>query len=102
MGSSLGRLCGLGRPLLVDLFALAPRWRLLAALPAVFLALLFFLDQNITVRTVNAPANKLRKGAAYHLDLLVLALLTGATSLCGLPWMCSAAAESLSPCRAFV
>lgn len=102
VGSSLGRLCGLGRPLLVDLFALAPRWRLLAALPAVFLALLFFLDQNITVRTVNAPANKLRKGAAYHLDLLVLALLTGATSLCGLPWMCSAAAESLSPCRAFV
>ncbi|EOD18469.1 HCO3--transporter [Emiliania huxleyi CCMP1516] len=97
--TALGRLCGLGRPLLVDLFALAPRWRLLAALPAVFLALLFFLDQNITVRTVNAPANKLRKGAAYHLDLLVLALLTGATSLCGLPWMCSATVESLNHAR---
>ena len=52
------------------------KYRLLAAIPAVFLATLFFLDQNITVRTVNSPQNKLKKGAAYHLDLFALASIT--------------------------
>jgi len=89
----------LGRPLLVPLLALPMRYRLMAALPALFLAILFFLDQNITVRTVNSPANKLKPRATYHLDLAVLALLTGATSLCGLPWMCAATVESINHIR---
>ncbi|KAJ1444840.1 HCO3 transporter family-domain-containing protein [Pelagophyceae sp. CCMP2097] len=85
---------------IVDLSALPVKYRLLAALPALFLATLFFLDQNITVRTVNSPANKLTKGAAYHLDLLALGLITGCTSLLGLPWMCSATVQSLNHLRA--
>ena len=89
----------LGRPLLVPLFALPLKYRLLAALPAVFLAILFFLDQNITVRTVNSPVNKLLPRPTYHLDLAVLALLTAATSLCGLPWMCAATVESINHVR---
>ena len=60
---------------------------------------LFFLDQNITVRTVNSPSHKLKKGAAYHLDLCALGLLTGAASICGLPWMCSATVQSLNHVR---
>jgi len=51
------------------------------------------------VRTVNSPANKLKPRATYHLDLAVLALLTGATSLCGLPWMCAATVESINHIR---
>lgn len=90
----------LGRPLLVNLMVLETKWRLLAVLPAFFLAILFFLDQNITVRTVNSPSNKLRKGMAYHLDLLALALVNFGASLCGLPWMCSATVESLNHIRA--
>ena len=89
-----------GRPLLVDMLALSPHYRLLALLPALFLATLFFLDQNITVRTVNSPSHKLRKGAAYHLDLCALAMLTAAASVCGLPWMCSATVQSLNHVRA--
>ena len=84
---------GLGRPLFINLLSLPMQYRLLAVLPAVFLAILFFLDQNITVRTVNSPANKLRKGPAYHLDLMVLGLITGLVSITGLPWMCSATVE---------
>ena len=67
---------------------------------AIFLATLFFLDQNITVRTVNSPSHKLKKGAAYHLDLCALGLLTGLASVCGLPWMCSATVQSLNHVRA--
>jgi len=75
------------------------RYRFLAILPAIFLATLFFLDQNITVRTVNSPSHKLKKGAAYHLDLCALGVLTGAASVCGLPWMCSATVQSLNHVR---
>ena len=46
-----------GRPLLIPMLALPWEWRLVAILPAFFLATLFFLDQHITVRTVNSPAN---------------------------------------------
>mmetsp|Transcript_28000 Transcript_28000/g.67836 ORF Transcript_28000/g.67836 Transcript_28000/m.67836 type:complete len:221 (+) Transcript_28000:570-1232(+) len=89
-----------GRPWLVDMWALPVQYRWYAALPAIFLAMLFFLDQNITVRTVNSPAHKLQKGAAYHLDLCALGLLTGLASVCGLPWMCSATVQSLNHIRA--
>ncbi|XP_064477562.1 solute carrier family 4 member 11-like isoform X2 [Ornithodoros turicata] len=51
------------------------------------LSLLFFMDQNISAAMVNNPCNKLKKGAAYHLDLLVVGILNGALSLFGLPWM---------------
>jgi len=88
-----------GRPLLIPMMILPLRFRLLAILPALFLATLFFLDQNITVRTVNSPSHKLKKGQAYHLDLCALGVLTGAASVCGLPWMCSATVQSLNHVR---
>ena len=89
----------LGRPLLVPLWSLPLAWRVLAAVPALFLAILFFLDQNITVRTVNSPGYSLVPRATYHLDLLVLGTLTGLVSICGLPWMCAATVESINHIR---
>ena len=47
------------------------------------LSLLFFMDQNISAALVNTPANKLKKGAAYHLDLFVVALINIPLSLLG-------------------
>ena len=88
-----------GRPLLIPMLSLPLKYIFLAILPAIFLAMLFFLDQNITVRTVNSPSNKLKKGAAYHADLFSLGLLTGFASVCGLPWMCSATVQSLNHVR---
>ncbi|KAJ8601278.1 hypothetical protein CTAYLR_007749 [Chrysophaeum taylorii] len=85
---------------LVDLSLLAVPYRLVAIVPAVFLAMLFFLDHNITVRTVNSPSNKLVKGVAYHHDLAALGLVTACASLLGLPWMCSATVQSLNHVRA--
>ncbi|KAI1710464.1 HCO3- transporter family domain-containing protein [Ditylenchus destructor] len=52
-----------------------------------FLSFLFYMDQNITSAIVNNPQNKLKKGSAQHLDLLVVAVLNMFLSLFGLPWM---------------
>lgn len=65
-----------------------PLYGILGALGLGFaLSLLFFMDQNISAAMVNNPSNKLHKGTAYHLDLLVVGLLNAGLSLFGLPWM---------------
>ena len=87
-----------GRPWLIDVWAL-PTWARFAAIgPALLLAVLVFLDQNITARIVNSPDHRLRKGPAYHLDLALVGLLTGFCSLFGLPWL-AATVRSLNHVR---
>jgi hypothetical protein len=89
----------LGRPWSVNLGGV-PNWvRFAAAGPAVLVALLVYLDSNITARLVNSPDHKLRKGEAYHLDLLVVGGLVGACSLFGLPWLVAATVRSLNHVR---
>ncbi|TWT90122.1 Nitrogen regulatory protein [Pseudobythopirellula maris] len=88
-----------GRPWLVDLGA-APVWaRWAAAIPALFVAVLVYLDQHITARLVNSPDHKLQKGPGYHLDLLVVGSLVGVCSLFGLPWLVAATVRSLNHVR---
>lgn len=65
------------RPLFIALTSIPMKARLLCALPAVLLTALFFMDQNISVRVVNNPDNKLKKGPAYNLDMVALGLITG-------------------------
>lgn len=88
-----------GRPWQVDLMAVPMGVRMGAALPAVLLTLLVFLDQNITARLINSPDHHLQKGAAYHLDLAVAGLLVGGCSLFGLPWLVAATVRSLNHVR---
>ncbi|MCG8405862.1 MAG: PTS sugar transporter subunit IIA [Phycisphaerales bacterium] len=88
-----------GRPWMVSLFD-APMWVRFAALgPAVFVTVLVYLDQNITARLINSRDHKLRKGATYHLDLIVVGVLMGACSLFGLPWLVAATVRSLNHLR---
>lgn len=47
----------------------------------------FFVDQNVSSALVNTPRNKLKKGSAYHLDLLVVAAINIVLSVLGLPWV---------------
>ena len=68
----------------------------LAILPALLLTILIFLEQNITSRIVNRAENNLEKGPGYHLDLLVVGILTFLTSFFGLPWVVAAVVRSLS------
>jgi hypothetical protein len=59
----------------------------------------FLPMQVITTRLVNTPDNALQKGWGYHLDLIVIALYTGACSVLGLPWMTAATVPSLNHAR---
>eukprot|EP01135_Chromosphaera_perkinsii_P003551 Nk52_evm9s248 gene=Nk52_evmTU9s248 len=71
-----------------------------AAMPMGFsLSLLFFMDQNISAALVNAPDMKLKKGPAYHLDILVIGVINGFLSLYGLPWVHAALPHSPLHCR---
>ncbi|MEZ4234809.1 MAG: HCO3- transporter [Myxococcota bacterium] len=88
-----------GRGWLVDPLA-APRWVWLgASVPALMGAILVYLDQNITVRLVNNPSHPLRRGAGYHQDLAVVAVLVAVFSLFGLPWTVAATVRSLNHVR---
>lgn len=89
-----------GRPFLVPIMAAPLSLRVLAIVPALLLTCLFFLDQNISVRVVNSARHKLKKGPAYHLDMLILALCTLVCSLVGLPWMCAGTVQSLAHVQA--
>lgn len=87
------------RPWLIDLWAVDSWVRYAAAGPALFLAVLVYLDQNITARLVNSPDHRLKKGGAYHLDLMVIGILVGICSMFGLPWHVAATVRSLNHVR---
>ena len=88
-----------GRNCLVDPWGI-PLWaRFACVIPAFFVTILVFLDQNITARLVNNPDNKLHKGEAYHLDLLVVGGLIAVCSFFGLPWLVAATVRSLNHVR---
>ncbi|ELT93973.1 hypothetical protein CAPTEDRAFT_160698 [Capitella teleta] len=49
------------------------------------LSLLFFMDQNISQSMVNSPDNRMKKGSAYHWDLMIVSLINGMLTFFGLP-----------------
>ena len=78
----------------------APMWFWAASIPIAGLAtVLLFLDQNITVRIVNSPRHRLKKGAGYNLDMAVIAVLVAVCSAFGLPWLVAATVRSLNHVR---
>lgn len=88
-----------GRPWLVPLFDV-PTWVIFGSIiPAIMATILLFLDQNITTRLVNSPGNKLLKGAGFHLDLLVVGLITIGCSIFGLPWIVAATVHAINHVR---
>jgi mannitol/fructose-specific phosphotransferase system IIA component (Ntr-type) len=89
-----------GRPWLVDLWDL-PLWAIFgASLPALLCTVLVFLDHNITNRLVNQADHRLEKGPAYHLDLLIVGILTAGLSLFAKRSCCPTGAltSASSPC----
>uniref|UniRef100_A0A8B9ZZX0 Anion exchange protein n=1 Tax=Anas zonorhyncha TaxID=75864 RepID=A0A8B9ZZX0_9AVES len=78
-------------------FGANPWWVCLAAaVPAVLVTILIFMDQQITAVILNRKEYKLKKGAGFHLDLLCVSLLMIVTSVTGLPWYVSATVISLA------
>ncbi|XP_042106495.1 anion exchange protein 4 isoform X5 [Ovis aries] len=86
-----------GRGWLVSPFGANPWWlSVAAALPALLLSILIFMDQQITGVILNRAEYRLRKGAGFHLDLFCVAVLMPLTSALGLPWYVSATVISLA------
>uniref|UniRef100_A0A2I3FXI4 Anion exchange protein 4 n=1 Tax=Nomascus leucogenys TaxID=61853 RepID=A0A2I3FXI4_NOMLE len=86
-----------GRGWLVSPFGANPWWwSVAAALPALLLSILIFMDQQITAVILNRVEYRLQKGAGFHLDLFCVAVLMLLTSALGLPWYVSATVISLA------
>ncbi|VUZ39942.1 unnamed protein product [Hymenolepis diminuta] len=74
-----------------------PWWTSLAAIgPALLAVILIFMDQQITAVIVNRRENKLRKGAGYHLDLLIVTITIAVNSVLGIPWFVAATVLSIN------
>ncbi|XP_030622928.1 electrogenic sodium bicarbonate cotransporter 1 [Chanos chanos] len=74
-----------------------PWWVYLASiLPALLVTILVFMDQQITAVIVNRKEHKLKKGAGYHLDLFLVAILMVICSFMGLPWYVAATVISIA------
>ncbi|XP_078062764.1 electrogenic sodium bicarbonate cotransporter 1-like isoform X4 [Mustelus asterias] len=74
-----------------------PWWVCLAAgLPALLITILIFMDQQVTAVIVNRKEHKLKKGAGYHLDLFLVAILLALCSFMGLPWYVAATVISIA------
>uniref|UniRef100_A0A8C8RSC9 Anion exchange protein n=1 Tax=Pelusios castaneus TaxID=367368 RepID=A0A8C8RSC9_9SAUR len=74
-----------------------PWWvYLAAAIPALLVTILIFMDQQITAVIVNRKEHKLKKGAGYHLDLFWVAVLMIVCSFMALPWYVAATVISIA------
>ncbi|TGZ66322.1 hypothetical protein CRM22_005384 [Opisthorchis felineus] len=74
-----------------------PWWSALVALgPALVATILIFMDQQITAVIVNRRENKLKKGAGYHLDLLLVSVTIMINSILGIPWFVAATVLSIN------
>ncbi|XP_056889342.1 solute carrier family 4 member 4a isoform X5 [Takifugu flavidus] len=74
-----------------------PWWvYLISAVPALLVTILIFMDQQITAVIVNRKEHKLKKGAGYHLDLFLVAVLMVVCSFMGLPWYVAATVISIA------
>ena len=51
------------------------------------MSLLFFMEGNISASIVNNPSNKLKKGTAYHHDMMVTGVINAILSVFGLPFV---------------
>ncbi|VDQ03091.1 unnamed protein product [Trichobilharzia regenti] len=74
-----------------------PWWTSIVALgPSLLAVILIFMDQQITAVIVNRREHKLKKGAGYHLDLLVVSVTILSNSILGIPWFVAATVLSIN------
>uniref|UniRef100_A0A8D1J6H1 Anion exchange protein n=1 Tax=Sus scrofa TaxID=9823 RepID=A0A8D1J6H1_PIG len=67
-----------------------PPWMMVAAaVPALLVLILIFMETQITAR-------RLLKGSGFHLDLLLIGSLGGLCGLFGLPWLTAATVRSVT------
>ncbi|XP_065051881.1 band 3 anion transport protein-like isoform X2 [Rhopilema esculentum] len=74
----------------------------LGVIPAILVSILIFMETELTGVLLNKKRNKLKKGGGFNLDLFMMGVLTGISSVFGLPWMCAATLRSVQHINALV
>ncbi len=64
------------------------------------LAILIFVENQLAILLINKPDHKLTKPVGYHIDLSVVALLSGLSGLIGIPFLCGASVRSIQHLQA--
>nr|CAD61187.1 anion exchanger 3 [Leucoraja erinacea] len=74
-----------------------PIWMIFgAAIPAILLFILIFMETNITTLIVSKKERHLVKGSGFHLDLLLIGVGGGFCGIFGLPWQAAATVRSIA------
>ncbi|XP_018349837.1 PREDICTED: band 3 anion transport protein isoform X5 [Trachymyrmex septentrionalis] len=74
-----------------------PLWMALACVvPAFLVYILVFMETQISELIIDKKERKLRKGAGYHMDIVVVCLMNIGCGLMGAPWCSAASVRSLT------
>lgn len=85
----------------LGLFTPFPLWMMFgAALPAVLVFILIFLESQITTLIVSKPERKMIKGSGFHLDLLLVVGMGGVAAIFGMPWLSATTVRSVTHANA--
>ncbi|XP_039215282.1 band 3 anion transport protein isoform X2 [Crotalus tigris] len=78
-----------------------PIWMMFAAaLPALLVFILIFLETQITTLIVSKPERKMLKGSGFHLDLLLIVGMGGIAPLLGMPWLSATTVRTVTHANA--
>lgn len=67
-----------------------------AAVPALLVYILAFMESHISELIVDKPERGLKKGSGLHLDIVLLSFLNIGCGFFGMPWHCAATVRSVS------
>ncbi|XP_063411589.1 band 3 anion transport protein-like [Mytilus trossulus] len=65
-------------------------------IPAALIFMLLYLETQITEMILNKKEFKMKKGSGFHLDMVLVGVMTLMCSLFGLPWMCPATVRTIA------
>uniref|UniRef100_A0ABM5GRN1 Anion exchange protein n=1 Tax=Pogona vitticeps TaxID=103695 RepID=A0ABM5GRN1_9SAUR len=78
-----------------------PIWMMFAAaLPALLVFILIFLESQITTLIVSKPERNLVKGSGFHLDLFLIVSMGGVAPLFGMPWLSATTVRTITHANA--
>ncbi|MBN3323528.1 B3A2 protein, partial [Atractosteus spatula] len=78
-----------------------PIWMMFAAaIPALLVFILIFLESQITTLIISKPERKMVKGSGFHLDLLLVVAMGGIAALFGVPWLSATTVRSVTHANA--
>lgn len=67
-----------------------------AAIPAMLVYILGFMESHISELIVDKPERGLKKGSGLHLDIVLLSFLNIGCGFFGMPWHCAATVRSVT------